>query len=647
MTDHTDPLKSMGLYSTEYSTDDYVSTIEDTGAQPRKIEPREYKKENIFRIYISNTSINGALLNELKETILEHGDSITEFLGGKFDDEALSQIAGRIDTADFVVLLYNNEQKIENISGLQCVNCSLGDVCKNKHSGNCQCYLSEYEYNYSIFKQKPVLVILDDKNARRGRDFFSRYEKVEKSEIIFCRDNEIERIKHCYQQFYANNNKSLKGLSRDRNNDAAPKGHGDKLLRVLNKCVQRGGVSQTIGEYVITSGEMSARAGSEIHIITNELNNYDFTTMSSLTIAMNTQRGAKYYYYCTEDQYQVIGKLKERIKLFYGKTFWTRQEVVAWIRQAKFKKSYFEEWIAQIQDPNNKKLGDIIEYLLTRSGLDRYIDAVSLECKKICDEHQVDYEAYLPNLNTEILYSWLSSKINDLNRDYKTVYRFIDALSVLIKPLKIIREVKRHRVVADFVERLDALNNMSKLTRWQLSPEGWEITLSRSEVVSLMTYFQYSGNSQAGSNRKLIVSEQIRDWLISAEGELLGNVDVSEEQKNEWVENVHFCKIKDGVPYILGYNFTLFLDHIPNQTDMLSADDTSAAAAWYTTYNRNDNSAPVAIDNSMLMINIGSNDELFPEIQDIYKNIIEHNNDTLDELRNGQSIILNRLGIVD
>ena len=88
MTDHTDPLKSMGLYSTEYSTDDYVSTIEDTGAQPRKIEPREYKKENIFRIYISNTSINGALLNELKETILEHGDSITEFLGGKFDDEA-------------------------------------------------------------------------------------------------------------------------------------------------------------------------------------------------------------------------------------------------------------------------------------------------------------------------------------------------------------------------------------------------------------------------------------------------------------------------------------------------------------------------------------------------------------------------------
>ena len=89
MKDHIDPLKSEGLYATE---DEYIPISEDMDMQSIKIEPRKYKKDNIFRVYVSNTSIHSELKNKIKEIILEQGDSIIEFLGDKFDEKALSQI---------------------------------------------------------------------------------------------------------------------------------------------------------------------------------------------------------------------------------------------------------------------------------------------------------------------------------------------------------------------------------------------------------------------------------------------------------------------------------------------------------------------------------------------------------------------------
>ena len=638
---HIDPLKSVNLYSAYSTEDDYISISEDIDVQSMKIEPREYKKSNIFRVYVSSPSIDSVLKNKIKEIILEQGDSIIEFLGDKLDEKALSQIAGRIDIADFVVLLYSNEQKLEDIIGLQCVNCSLCDVCSNKGTGKCQCYLSEYEYIYTIFKQKPVLAILNEKETERGKNFFSRYENIVNGKTVYYRDNEIEQLEQSYLQFYVESNKSLIGLSKDNNDDNISKDHGDKLLRVLNKCVQRGGVSQTIGEYVITSGEMSAKEDSEIHIITNELVNYDFTTMSSLTIAMNTQRGVKYYYYCTEDQKDKIGYLKERIKNFYEKSVKTRNEVVAWIRQSKFENGYFESWLSVFQDPNRRKLGDIIEYLLMLSGLSDQINNISNECRRICDEKGMNYDVdFIPHLQNNTLKGWLSTSKDALNKDYKTVYRFIDFLSVLIIPLEANMKVRQHRVVADFLEGLRALNNMSKLTRWQISPPDWEIELSENEINALMDYFQYSGGR---ANGRLIISEPIKDWLIPERGQSIGNLQISEEDKEQWVENIHFCPIADNTPYILSYNFTIFLDHVPNFVDKNNLVEGSAAAAWYTTYISNKSDASIDIDNSMLMINIDINDELFPEIVDIYKNLILNNHDARKELMG--SSLLKRLGI--
>lgn len=619
-----------------YSTGDSVSTNKDGDMQPRKIRPKEYKKDNIFRIYVSNTSFFSAILNELKETILEYGDSITEFLGGKFDEETLSQIAGRIDTADFVILLYNFERKIEEICKLQCKDCNLNGICRRKHAGSCRCYLSEYEYNYSISKQKPVLVFLDEKNATAGKDFFGDDDVTDKRKVVVYKTNNFDQIRQGYQEFYNDNKQSFEGLFSKKSIVTSHEDNSDKVLRVLNKCIQRGGVSQTIGEYIITSGEMYAKEDSEIHIITNELVNYDFTTMSSLTIAMNTQRGAKYYYYCTEDQNDNIGYLKERIKNFYEKSVKTRNEVVAWIRQSKFESGYFESWLTIFQGSNRKKLGDIIEYLLMLSGLGDCIGKISDECRRICKEKGMNYDVdFIPVLQNDTLKRWLSSSKEVLNKDYKTVYKFIDFLSVLIIPLEADMKVKQHRVVADFLEGLRALDNMSKLTRWQISPPDWEIELSESEINSLMDYFQYSGE-------RLIVSEPIKNWLIPECGQSVGNLQISEEDKERWVANIHFCPIADNTPYILGYNFTIFLDHVPNCADV-NLVEKSAAAAWYTTYISNESNASTDIDNSMLMINIDVNDELFHEIVDIYKNLILNNQAVREEL-NGSSL-LKRLGI--
>ena len=72
----------------------------------------------------------------------------------------------------------------------------------------------------------------------------------------------------------------------------------DVLLKIMSKCIQRGTDQRTVGHYVITSGEMSRMsAGEEIHILSNEYLNYDYTPISTLAIALNTQKGVHYYYY--------------------------------------------------------------------------------------------------------------------------------------------------------------------------------------------------------------------------------------------------------------------------------------------------------------------------------------------------------------
>lgn len=64
----------------------------------------------------------------------------------------------------------------------------------------------------------------------------------------------------------------------------------DALLRIMNKCIQRETDRRTVGHYVIESGEMSRMEnGDELHILTNEYMNYDFTPISSLAIAINTK----------------------------------------------------------------------------------------------------------------------------------------------------------------------------------------------------------------------------------------------------------------------------------------------------------------------------------------------------------------------
>lgn len=625
------------IRKTNVTMDD--NTVKDdnvtSGKINEKVVPRKYKRENVYRVFLSYIAGKDKCLDKLRELIIEEGDVVSEYLGRELTKESLSQISGRIETADFVILLYNCEIKIADILKLQCKDCDLSNVCHQFHDGYCQCCLSEYVYNYSVSSGKPVLVIIDE-NDKIGKAFFDNDKKAAKCEIIFDNVNETEQIRKRYQQFCIDYRQSLNGLSMNKSDYKDSETHVDKLLRVLNKCVQRGGVSQTVGEYVITSGEMNAKEDSEIHIITNELVNYDFTTMSSLTIAMNTEKGVKYYYYCTEDQKENIGYLKERIKNFYEKSVKTRNEVVAWIRQSKFENGYFESWLAIFRDPNRRKLGDIIEYLLMLSGLDNYIDSISNNCRQICKEKGMNYDVDLiPNLQSSTLKGWLSTSKDALNKDYKTVYRFIDFLSVLISPLETNRTVRQHRVVADFLEGLKALNNMSKLTRWQISPPGWEIELSENEINSLMDYFQYSGGR---ANGRLIISEPIKEWLIPERGQSVGNLQISEEDKERWVANIHFCPISDNSPYILSYNFTIFLDHVPNLIDNNNLADGSAAAAWYTTYTSNESNASTDIDNSMLMINIDVNDELFPEIEDIYKNLILNNQAARKEL-SGSSLL--------
>ena len=70
----------------------------------------------------------------------------------------------------------------------------------------------------------------------------------------------------------------------------------------------------TVSKYILQSHELTdKRSGYEMHIITDEIKNYDMTVLSSMAIALNLQKNVKYIYYGAPETKEYFGKLKEKI----------------------------------------------------------------------------------------------------------------------------------------------------------------------------------------------------------------------------------------------------------------------------------------------------------------------------------------------
>lgn len=105
------------------------------------------------------------------------------------------------------------------------------------------------------------------------------------------------------------------------------------FLNMQNECIQKHCITDRISDYILKSNELSSAEGLfELHIMSNELRQYDFTVISTLAIAMNIQKKVKYIYYLPESSLSDFSQLKSRVKRFIKKDKQAMVEIDSWIR---------------------------------------------------------------------------------------------------------------------------------------------------------------------------------------------------------------------------------------------------------------------------------------------------------------------------
>ncbi len=402
----------------------------------------------------------------------------------------------------------------------------------------------------------------------------------------------------------------------------------DALLRIMNKCIQRETDRRTVGHYVIESGEMSRMEnGDELHILTNEYMNYDFTPISSLAIAINTKKGIHYYYYGTSDQEKDVLGLKERIKGYYSKGMKARQKVICWIRQAKSSIIDYNEFLRSLC---GSSILSIVESIINGSNIknkEKTIRDIISETESLCGKNS---EYKMPGLaSLKRVLDWIAGAIFS---DETQIYDFIDNIGILTIAMKDKKELLSDNLIKDFCDKIQLLLDMKELTIWQTRSD-YEI--DKGKIDYLFNVFKYKDDNAPNVRFNELISAPVRQWLEPKENEIqCGQDNCTEAEKDEWANNIHFCTLNEGQPYTLCYSFTLFLSN------------EEPAAAWYTTYRNNDCRDNNAIDNDLFMIDFKKGDELLVDLENAFRTLIMAHCTAKKILVGSKSRIIEFLGIM-
>ena len=425
-------------------------------------------------------------------------------------------------------------------------------------------------------------------------------------------------------------------------------GGTDRLLRVLSACTQEKGEPRTIGIYTIESGEMvDAADGDEIHIITNEIYNYDFTPMSSLTIAINTQKGVRYYYYVPTNRIEAVQLLKQRIADYYRQTYKVKRGVVSWIRRAKSQLYKYDEFLNSIK---NLSVRHIVERLLIESGIGVNSSILDEMCDTICEATQIRNREALAflNINVQRILDWISGRNENNNNIRSTIYTDIDKMCALLTPFygKYREYRNTYAAIKSFCDKLELLKHMKMLTVWHAEdPQDNRVNVGeRPSAEEIEEILRTTFSTFQSSKKEVSIPFPMYDWLrpqYDKDGKLLdynGEVVIDESDIEQWLKNIHCCPISDEKPYTLCYNFSLFLCHGGTE---------DADAAWYETWEKNAPTKPNddAVDNDLIMIGFKSSSSVYKELKECYKRIVLANSVAHEELKRSNSKLLEVLKI--
>lgn len=349
------------------------------------------------------------------------------------------------------------------------------------------------------------------------------------------------------------------------------------LLKNLDsKCKMQG-----LGKFILGSSEMRQEPKCEVHLLTNNLIDYDLTVIAEMAISTNINKEIKYIYYCPVECQTEFEELRSRISWYLGKKANAMNEVDRWIRAYYIANSELYIWLNRI---NKVKTSTIINDFFS----------------SLCDDCQKKVQEKLDSLSIKDLRTGkeqidVSFLIEWINGEIKTTPKIERIVSTF------------HLLLSDVCIYCEHCNDFS-LNEWKKNCDFlYDLLISSKWIVHEMDEMK---EDALNFLNKIGVDEQIIFWL---EREPIEN----EEEIKDKLKNLYFCELDERrVPIKCCYSFSL----------LLNPDGSINASGWYKASARNIDIDSQNVKENMLMIK-GLDSEQRYALKDIIKSILNQNID--------------------
>lgn len=403
------------------------------------------------------------------------------------------------------------------------------------------------------------------------------------------------------------------GLCFQKNKDAL------KFEFLMCKCIEGKCSASTVSEDIKGSSEMAVEQLKELHVVSNELHEYDCNTYSCMIIAGNIlgaekiedgikryapeKRGIKYFYYVPVSYIDDCKVAFAKIRSFVSKNEASRKEVVNMIkREYCFKKKIFS-FLSELAEMRED---DFIEqYGITRrSDKEKIYSLFAEDDVQVYFDYSEDHDNYIFRVPDEVK-AWL---IGDCKVTYnnlqESAFSFIDFIGKFLGVLKE-AEDKNNIAFERLSKRYSHLNNLKLLEEWQICKRSMSKLNARRLVNRLL-----SADSDMGGPTLKTRFPRLSSWMefdTDSEG---NEISMDYETVEAACRNLVIVPVTAESNIKLCYSFALFYS-----SDGLSG-------AWYSTGQKEVNGF---IENTVMTCNIERRSDLLPELCEAFEYLILSN----------------------
>lgn len=355
--------------------------------------------------------------------------------------------------------------------------------------------------------------------------------------------------------------------------------NSQKFNELMCTCVKNKCSSRSISDDIKESTEVSADALKEMHVLSNELLEYDCNTYSCMVIASNLlgteesmrgvktyapdKNGVKYYYYVPAGYEVECNTAFEKLKDFLKKTRSSRREVTSLIRREFSARNKVATFFREF---NSMTLEDFKEQYHVEDP-----DDVKNFNKLFYGEISQSYFAYSDTTDVfsvpEEFLAWIDG--SDDRYSYNTMievsYEFIDFIGAFVQFLENAKDI--NSVSFELLKkRYTYLERFKRMEEWQM---GNLHNISVSESKRLINYLlDYTADAGNKSVKKF---PGLANWMQFHYDQNGNPCDLDEKTIELALNNLVCVPINEDEALKLCYSFALFIGR------------TDSSGAWYTT----------------------------------------------------------------